>query len=96
MRGRAASFSTLCKRFAAILRRCDPTSFLNIGRIYPEIAPMEKRIDMHIDLLRRDEFREMEFVTDVLKYVLFLSSYRPIFVSLSFRKRKMLTADTGC
>lgn len=30
---------------------------------------MEKRIDMHIDLLRRDEFREMEFVTDVLKCV---------------------------
>ncbi|KAG1848525.1 dynein associated protein-domain-containing protein [Suillus subalutaceus] len=52
MRGRAASFSTLCKRFASILRRCDPTS---------------KRIDLHIDLLRRDEFREMEFVTDVLK-----------------------------
>ena len=69
MRGRAASFSTLCKRFSAILRRCDPASFLNIGRIYPEIAPMEKRIDMHIDLLRRDEFREMEFVTDVLKCV---------------------------
>ncbi|KAG2122581.1 dynein associated protein-domain-containing protein [Suillus clintonianus] len=67
MRGRAASFSTLCKRFATILKRCDPTSFLNIGRIYPEIAPMEKRIDLHIDLLRRDEFREMEFVTDVLK-----------------------------
>jgi dynactin 1 len=69
MRGRAASFSTLCKRFASILRRCDPTSFLNIGRIYPEIAPMEKRIDLHIDLLRRDEFREMEFVSDVLKCV---------------------------
>ncbi|KAG6334284.1 hypothetical protein ID866_4799 [Astraeus odoratus] len=67
MRGRAASLSTLCKRFAAILRRCDPGSFLNIGRIYPEIAPMEKRIDMHMDLLRRDEFREMEFVSDVLK-----------------------------
>ncbi|KAH7920934.1 hypothetical protein BV22DRAFT_1097308 [Leucogyrophana mollusca] len=67
MRGRAASLSTLCKRFAAILRRCDVGSFLNIGRIYPEIAPMEKRIDMHIDLLRRDEFREMEFVSDILK-----------------------------
>ncbi|KAH7886311.1 dynein associated protein-domain-containing protein [Phlebopus sp. FC_14] len=67
MRGRAASLSTLCKRFSAILRRCDPVSFLNIGRIFPEIAPMEKRIDMHVDLLRRDEFREMEFVSDVLK-----------------------------
>ncbi|KAL4067219.1 dynein associated protein-domain-containing protein [Scleroderma yunnanense] len=67
MRGRAAGLSTLCKRFAAVLRRCDPTSFLNAGRIYPEIAPMEKRIDMHVDLLRRDEFREMEFVSDVVK-----------------------------
>ncbi|KAG9313881.1 dynein associated protein-domain-containing protein [Chiua virens] len=67
MRGRAAGLGILCKRFAAILRRCDPTSFLNIGRIYPEIAPMEKRIDMHIDLLRRDEFREMEFVSDIMK-----------------------------
>jgi dynactin 1 len=72
MRSRLAGLSTLCKRFAAVLRRCDPESFLNIGRIYPEIAPMEKRIDMHIDLLRRDEFREEECVTDVIKYVCFL------------------------
>ena len=70
MRGRLSSLSTLCKRFAAILRRCDVDSFLNIGRLYQEIAPMEKRIDMHIDLLRREEFREMECVNDVVKCVL--------------------------
>jgi len=69
MRGRLAGLSILCKRFAAVLRHCDPESFLNIGRIHPEIAPMEKRIDMHIDLLRRDEFREEECVSDVIKYV---------------------------
>lgn len=67
MRGRISGLSTLCKRFAAVLRRCDVESFLNMGRIYAEIAPMEKRIDMHIDLLRRDEFREMECVSDVIK-----------------------------
>ncbi|KAG5644147.1 hypothetical protein DXG03_009041 [Asterophora parasitica] len=67
MRARISGLSTLCKRFAAILRRCDVESFLNIGRIYPEIAPMEKRLDMHINLLRRDEFRDMECVSDVLK-----------------------------
>ena len=70
MRGRLSSLSTLCKRFASILRRCDVDSFLNIGRLYQEIAPMEKRIDMHIDLLRREEFREMECVNDVVKCVL--------------------------
>ncbi|KAI0066601.1 hypothetical protein BV25DRAFT_1820618 [Artomyces pyxidatus] len=67
MRGAIATLSTVCKRFAAILRRCDVESFLNVGRLYPEIAPMEKRIDMHIDLLRREEFREMECASDINK-----------------------------
>jgi dynactin 1 len=67
MRGRISCLSTLCKRFAAILRRCDVETFLNMGRIYQEMAPMEKRIDMHLDLLRRDEFREMECVSDIVK-----------------------------
>ena len=70
MRGRLSSLSTLCKRFASVLRRCDVDSFLNIGRLYQEIAPMEKRIDMHINLLRREEFREMECVSDIVKCVL--------------------------
>ncbi|KAJ7449516.1 dynactin [Mycena latifolia] len=65
--GRISALSTLCKRFAAVMRRCDVESFLNIGRLYQEIAPMEKRLDMHVDLLRRDEFREMECVSDVVK-----------------------------
>lgn len=67
MRGRLSSLATLCKRFASIMRHCDVESFLNIGRMYQEIAPMEKRIDMHIELLRREEFREMECVSDVAK-----------------------------
>jgi dynactin 1 len=75
MRGAIAVLSTLCKRFAAILRCCDVESFLNIGRLFQEIAPLEKRIDMHIDLLRRDEFREMECTSDINKYIPDSSSY---------------------
>ncbi|RDX50532.1 dynactin [Lentinus brumalis] len=67
MRGRLSSLSTTCKRFAAVLRKCDVEAFLNIGRMYNEIAPMEKRIDMHIELLRREEFRELECVSDAAK-----------------------------
>lgn len=67
MRGRLSSLSTTAKRFAAILRKCDVEAFLNIGRIYADLAPMEKRIDMHIDLLRREEFRELECVSDAAK-----------------------------
>ena len=68
MRGAIAVLSTLCKRFIAILRCCDVESFISIGRLFHEIAPLEKRIDMHIDLLRRDEFREMECTSDINKY----------------------------
>ncbi|KAM5535272.1 hypothetical protein V8D89_011078 [Ganoderma adspersum] len=67
MRGRLSSLSTTCKRFAAILRKCDVETFLNVGRMFADIAPMEKRIDMHIDLLRREEFRELECVSDAVK-----------------------------
>ena len=69
LRSRIYYVSTLAKRFAAVLRRCDVASFLNIGRIYSELVPLEKRIDMHIDLLKRDEFREMECGSDVNKWV---------------------------
>lgn len=67
MRGAIAVLSTLCKRFAAVIRHCDVESFISIGRLFQEIAPLERRIDMHIDLLRRDEFREMECTSDINK-----------------------------
>ena len=67
LRGRLSTLSATCKRFATILRRCDAESFLRIGKLFPDVAPMEKRIDMHIDLLRREEFRELECVSDAAK-----------------------------
>ena len=50
----------------------DIETFLNVGRLYPEISPLEKRIDMHIDLLKRDEFNVMECVDDISKSALLL------------------------
>ncbi|KAJ3570761.1 hypothetical protein NP233_g4188 [Leucocoprinus birnbaumii] len=68
MRGRIAQLSTLCKRFARVLKCVDVETFLNVGgRIFPEVKGVEKRVDMHVELLRRDEFREMECVSDVAK-----------------------------
>jgi dynactin 1 len=50
-----------------MLRRCDPETFLNTGRIYPEVNPLERRLDIHIDYLKQDTFRAFECVTDVRK-----------------------------
>ncbi|KAJ7839751.1 dynein associated protein-domain-containing protein [Mycena leptocephala] len=63
------SASTLRKLFTAVMRWCDVESFLNIGCLYQEIALMEKRLNMHIELLRRDEFRKMESLSDIVKCV---------------------------
>ena len=68
MRTRISGLSTLCKRIAAILRRCDVETFLSIGHLYADCAPREKRLDMHIDLLRRGEFRDVECVKDIERY----------------------------
>lgn len=72
MRGMASHVSTLCKRFASILRKCDGEFYVSMGKLLPEIAPMERRLDMHIDTLRREEFRFLECGSDVQKLV---SSY---------------------
>ena len=67
LRARVSTMSTICKRFVSVMRRCDVELFLNIGRVYTDISHFEKRIDMHIDLLSRDEFRDAECVNDVQK-----------------------------
>lgn len=68
LRQKLSALGTLCQRFAAIMRKCDAETFLNVGKLFVDLAPMEKRIDMHIDLLRRDEFREMECVSDINRF----------------------------
>ncbi|KZO99357.1 hypothetical protein CALVIDRAFT_477249 [Calocera viscosa TUFC12733] len=67
MRGRIAHLSGLCRRFVAVLKRCDPDVFIKAGSLFPEIAGMEKRLDMHIERLRREEFKEEDCVSDVSK-----------------------------
>ncbi|QRW26877.1 Dynein associated protein [Rhizoctonia solani] len=57
MRGRMYHLACLCKRFASVLRKCDVNTFHAVGRLFPDLSPMEKRLDMHVDLLKRDEFR---------------------------------------
>ncbi|KZS86748.1 hypothetical protein SISNIDRAFT_434236 [Sistotremastrum niveocremeum HHB9708] len=67
MRTRISHLACQARRFAAVLRHCDVDAFLGMGRLLGDLVGIEKRIDMHIDLLRRNEFREMECVADVAK-----------------------------
>lgn len=59
-RVKLAHFSSLNKRFAAQLKRCEPDVFIKMGQVYREVAPTEKRIDAFIEALRREELREID------------------------------------
>ncbi|BGP28114.1 hypothetical protein JCM10295v2_007101 [Rhodotorula toruloides] len=59
-RAKLARFAALNRRFAAHLRRCQPDTFLKMGRVYREVAPTERRIDAFIDALRKEELMEVE------------------------------------
>ncbi|TFK58833.1 hypothetical protein BDN72DRAFT_906377 [Pluteus cervinus] len=53
----------------ALMNAPVPEILVGVCETVPKIAPMEKRLDMHIDLLRRDELRERECANDVAKFV---------------------------
>ncbi|GAA5897736.1 hypothetical protein JCM8208_000245 [Rhodotorula glutinis] len=59
-RAKLAHFAALNKRFAAHLQRCPPDVFLKMGRVYREVAGIERRVDSFIEALRKEELRESE------------------------------------
>jgi dynactin 1 len=83
MRNNLNTLSTLCKRFGSTIRYCDADSFLSLARLTPDLLPLEKRLDMHIDLLRRDMFNERECAEDVLKIQAQLDHVEESFFNLS-------------
>lgn len=72
MRGKLSHFSLLNRRFAAQLKRCSAETFVKTGGVHHELSGVEKRIDGYIELLRRDEFQEMDCVGDLVRFAYFL------------------------
>lgn len=67
-RTKLARFSVLCKRFAANLARCDGPTFVRMGKVYLELATVERRIDAYVDLAKRDELKEAECGIEVERF----------------------------
>ncbi|KAK4049711.1 hypothetical protein OIV83_003986 [Microbotryomycetes sp. JL201] len=59
-RATLANYAGLGRRFAGTMRRCDAEIFVQLGRVYNEVAPTEKRLDMFIDALRKESLRESD------------------------------------
>ncbi|GAA5890444.1 hypothetical protein JCM6882_002923 [Rhodosporidiobolus microsporus] len=59
-RAKFSHFASLNKRFAAHVKRCPPDVFLRMGRVFREVAPIEKRVDAFIEALRKEELKEVD------------------------------------
>ncbi|KAK4056088.1 hypothetical protein OIO90_002819 [Microbotryomycetes sp. JL221] len=60
-----ARYAGLNRRFASVLRRCDPDAFIKMGQIHVEVVPTEKRIDAYIDALRKESLVEVDCAHEV-------------------------------
>ncbi|GAA5970337.1 hypothetical protein JCM11641_001670 [Rhodosporidiobolus odoratus] len=68
-RAKLSHFSSLNKRFAAHLKRCPPDVFLKFGRVFREVAPVEKKVDAFIEALRREELKEVDAAKEVEGFI---------------------------
>ncbi len=69
MRHSLAHFSALSRQIAAVLSRGTPEGFLKAGRMYKELTSLEKRVDMYLDALRKEELKESECASDFQRFI---------------------------
>ncbi|KAK4685386.1 dynactin 1, partial [Tremellales sp. Uapishka_1] len=69
LRGKLRHFSTLNKRFAAVVSRSSPEDWVAFGKVLPELAGVENKVDGWISLIRTDEFREGDCARDLASLI---------------------------
>lgn len=70
MRSRISNLSALCRRFAAVLKRSPAQTFLSLGaRLAPDLPSIEKRLDFHLETLRKGELSEAACASDTSRAV---------------------------
>jgi dynactin 1 len=65
LRGKLRQFATLNRRFAAVMRRTDPEDYVSFGRVVPEVAGVEAKVDVWIGLVKSEEFNEGDCVREL-------------------------------
>ncbi|TXT13518.1 hypothetical protein VHUM_00885 [Vanrija humicola] len=65
LRGKLRQFATLNRRFAAVMRRTDPEDYISFGRVVPEVAGVEAKVDAWIGLVKSEDFNEGDCVREL-------------------------------
>lgn len=69
MRQRAGWLSDLAKRFVTFIQHCSPGVFTRMGQVYHDLVGTERRLNGIVELLRTDELKESECVSDLQRMI---------------------------
>ena len=69
LRGHLRHFSTLNRRFSAVISRCSTEDWLRYGKVLSEVVGVETKVDGWIALVKADEFNEGDCARDLASLI---------------------------
>lgn len=75
MRHSLAHFIASSRQISALVQLASIPTFLKSGRMFKELVSIERTIDQHIDLLRREELKEEDCAKDYRRFVKMLEEF---------------------
>ncbi|CAH1756065.1 15759_t:CDS:10 [Entrophospora sp. SA101] len=80
LKQKLAWFSDLGKRFVSFMSNCPVETFVKMGQVYHELIGTEKRLHHIVDLLRKEDLKESEYVIDVQRSIAQLEHLAEIYL----------------
>lgn len=75
MRHSLAHFIASSRQISSLVQLASIPTFLKSGRMFKELVSIERTIDQHIDLLRREELKEDDCAKDYRRFVKMLEEF---------------------
>ncbi|CAG8561290.1 7705_t:CDS:10 [Paraglomus occultum] len=81
MRQKLAWFADLSKRFVSFINCCNVETFLKMGQVYQDLVGTERRLNHIVELLRKEELKENDYIGDVQKSIVQLEHLAELYLS---------------
>ncbi|KAG9306594.1 hypothetical protein G9A89_004791 [Geosiphon pyriformis] len=106
MRQKLAWFSDLAKRLVSFVSACPVETFLKMGQVYHDLIGTERRLNLIVELLRKEELKEASWLLDLQRSIAQLEHLAEIYLTATdiddaekyyaFVRAIYLNGDTIC
>ena len=70
MRQKLTHLAGVSRRLIAYMETCPVESYVALGRTYHEISAMERKLDGMMEVLKKEDLKGEELVTEVQRWVM--------------------------